>query len=114
MPWENTNIGNSGGEFMVGQVFNLKADLQHTAKLYSISAHQEYVVVESTTKLLVLRCKKAKQSQCPWKLRAMVVKGTTSFAINKYRSAQMCKSLLESGPSTIRFQFDCCSYSRND
>ncbi|KAL6323695.1 hypothetical protein AAG906_002163 [Vitis piasezkii] len=44
-PWGNTNIGNSGGEFMVGQVFNLKADLQHAAKLYSISAHQEYVVV---------------------------------------------------------------------
>ncbi|RVX02949.1 Serine/threonine-protein phosphatase 7 long form-like [Vitis vinifera] len=78
------------GEFMVGQVFNLKADLQHTAKLYSISAHQEYVVVESTTKLLVLRCKKAKQSQCPWKLRAMVVKGTTSFAINKYNGPHKC------------------------
>ena len=38
-PWGNTNIGNSGGEFMVGQVFNSKADLQHAAKLYSISAH---------------------------------------------------------------------------
>ncbi|RVW75039.1 Serine/threonine-protein phosphatase 7 long form-like [Vitis vinifera] len=89
-PWGNTNIGNSGGEFMVGQVFNSKADLQHAAKLYSISAHQEYVVVESTTKLLVLRCKKAKQSQCPWKLRAMVVKGTTSFAINKYNGPHKC------------------------
>ncbi|RVW94353.1 hypothetical protein CK203_037904 [Vitis vinifera] len=65
-------------------------DLQHAAKLYSISAHQEYVVVESTTKLLVLRCKKAKQSQCPWKLRAMVVKGTTSFAINKYNGPHKC------------------------
>ncbi|KAL6318101.1 hypothetical protein AAG906_035246 [Vitis piasezkii] len=75
---------------MVGQVFNSKADLQHAAKLYSISAHQEYVVVESTTKLLVLRCKKAKQSQCPWKLRAMVVKGTTSFAINKYNGPHKC------------------------
>ena len=89
-PWENTNIGNSGGEFMVGQVFNSKADLQHAAKLYSISAHQEYIVVESTTKLLVLRCKKAKQSQCPWKLRAMVVKGITSFAINKYNGLHKC------------------------
>ena len=38
-PWGNTNIGNSGGEFMVGQVFNSKADLQHATKLYSISAH---------------------------------------------------------------------------
>ncbi|RVW38111.1 hypothetical protein CK203_095124 [Vitis vinifera] len=61
-PWGNTNIGNSGGEFMVGQVFNSKADLQHAAKLYSLSQHQEYVVVSSTTKLLVLRCKKAEQS----------------------------------------------------
>ena len=39
---------------MVSQVFNSKADLQHAAKLYSISEHQDYVVVESTTKLLVL------------------------------------------------------------
>ena len=69
-----SNIGNSGGEFMVGQVFNSKADLQHAVKLYSISAHQEYVVVSLTTKLLVLRYKKAEQSQCPWKLCAMVVK----------------------------------------
>ncbi|RVW44678.1 hypothetical protein CK203_115586 [Vitis vinifera] len=55
--------------------FSSKADLQHAAKLYSISAHQECIVVESTTKLLVLRCKKAKQSQCPWKPNVMVVKG---------------------------------------
>ncbi|RVW12189.1 Serine/threonine-protein phosphatase 7 long form-like [Vitis vinifera] len=75
---------------MVGQVFNSKANLQHAAKLYSITAHQEYVVVESTTKLLVLRCKKAKQSQCPWKLRAMLVKCTTSFAINKYNGPHKC------------------------
>ncbi|RVW71982.1 Serine/threonine-protein phosphatase 7 long form-like [Vitis vinifera] len=45
-PWGNTNIGNSGGEFM----------------------------------LLVLRCKKAKQSQCPWKLRALVVKDSNLIA----------------------------------
>ncbi|RVW77125.1 Serine/threonine-protein phosphatase 7 long form-like [Vitis vinifera] len=49
-------------------------DLQHAAKLYSISAHQKYVVVSSTTKLLVLRCKKAEQSQCLRKPRAMVIK----------------------------------------
>ncbi|RVW89682.1 hypothetical protein CK203_036407 [Vitis vinifera] len=79
-PWKNTNIGNSSGEFMVGQVFNSKADLQHAPKLYFISAHQEYVVVSSTTKLLVLRCKKAEQSQCPWKLRAMVAQFTLSVA----------------------------------
>ncbi|KAL6345799.1 hypothetical protein AAG906_017551 [Vitis piasezkii] len=65
-------------------------DLQHAAKLYSLSQHQEYIVVSSTTKLLVLRCKKAEQSQCPWKLRAMVVKGTTSFAINKYNGPHKC------------------------
>ncbi|RVX16705.1 Serine/threonine-protein phosphatase 7 long form-like [Vitis vinifera] len=55
-------------------------DLQHAAKLYSLSQHQEYVVVSSTTKLLVLRCKKAEQSQCPWKLRAMVVKDSNLIA----------------------------------
>ena len=75
---------------MVGQFFNSKAYLQHAVKLYSISAQQEYVVVSSTTKLLVLRRKKAKQSQFPWKLRAMVVKYTTSFAINKYNGPHKC------------------------
>ena len=89
-PWEKTNIGNLGEEFMVDQVFNSKANLQHAAKLYSISAHQEYVVVSSTKKLFILRCKKAEQSQCPWKLHTMVVKGTTLFAINKYNSSHKC------------------------
>ncbi|KAL6313700.1 hypothetical protein AAG906_010118 [Vitis piasezkii] len=65
-PWGNTNIGNLGGEFMVGQVFNSKADLQHAAKLYSISAHQEYVVVSSTKNCI------------------------TSFAINKYNGLHKC------------------------
>ena len=74
---------------MVGQVFNSKTDLQHATKLYSISVHQEYVV-SSTKKLLVLRCKKIEQSQCPWKLRAMVVKDTTLFAINKYNGLHKC------------------------
>ncbi|KAL6314964.1 hypothetical protein AAG906_029185 [Vitis piasezkii] len=85
------NIGNavSSDRTPWGTLILETRDLQH-AKLYSISAHQEYVVVESTTKLLVLRCKKAKQSQCPWKLRAMVVKGTTSFAINKYNGSHKC------------------------
>ena len=50
---------------MVGQVFNSKAYLQHVVKLYSISAHQEYVVVSSTQKMFVLKCKKVEQSQCP-------------------------------------------------
>ena len=49
--------GNSSGEFVIGQVFNSKSDLQDAAKIYSIKAHQEYVVVASSKKLLVLRCK---------------------------------------------------------
>ena len=75
---------------MVSQVFNSKAYLQHAVKMYSISAQQEYVVVLSTKKLLVLRCKKVEQSQCPWKLCAMVVQGTTLFAINKYNGPHKC------------------------
>ena len=38
-PQENTNIGNSSKELIVGQVFNSKVDLQHAANLYSISTH---------------------------------------------------------------------------
>ena len=35
--------------------------------------------------MLVLRCKKAEECQCLWKLRAMVVKDTCLFVINKYK-----------------------------
>ena len=43
------------------------------------------MVVASSKKLIVLRCKKAKECQCTWKLRAMVVKYTSFFVINKYK-----------------------------
>ena len=52
--------GYSSGEFVIGQFNNSKSDLQEAAKIYSITAHQEYVIVASSKKLLVLRCKKAK------------------------------------------------------
>ena len=74
------------GEFVVGQVFNSKSFLQEAAKVFSIKAHQEFVVVASSKKLLVLRCKKAEECQCPWKLRDMLVKDTSLFVINKYKS----------------------------
>ena len=51
----------SSGEFVFGQVFNFKFALQEAAKIYSIKAHQEFVVVASLKKLLILRCKKAKE-----------------------------------------------------
>ena len=84
-PWVNYNTGNSSGEFVVSQVFTSKASLQDVVKLYSIKAHQQYMVVASSKKLLVLRCKKAKECQRPRKLRAMVVKDSSFFAINKYK-----------------------------
>ena len=56
--------GYSSGEFVVGQVFNSKSDLQEGTKIYSIKAHQEFAVVSSSKKLLVLRCKKAGECQC--------------------------------------------------
>ena len=64
--------------------------MQEAAKIYSIRAHQEFVVVASSKKLLVLRCKKAKECQCQWKLRAMVVKDTSLFVINKYKGPHTC------------------------
>ena len=46
-PWvQHTNVYSSG-EFVVGQVFNSKFDFQEAAKIYSIKAHQEFVVVAS-------------------------------------------------------------------
>ena len=59
--WVNYNTANSSGEFVVDQVFSSKATLQDVVKLYSIKEHQQYVVVASSRKLLVLRCKKIEE-----------------------------------------------------
>ena len=48
------------------------------------------MVVASSKKLLVLGCKKTEKCQCTWKLRAMVVKDTSFFAINKYKCPHTC------------------------
>ena len=66
----------SSGEFVACQVFNTKSTLQEAAKIYLIKALQEFVVVASSKKSLVLRCKKVEECQCPWKLRVMLVKDT--------------------------------------
>ena len=60
-PWVKHVTIYSCGEFVVGQVFNSKFALQEVAKIFSIKAHQEFVVVASSKKLLVLRCKKAEE-----------------------------------------------------
>ena len=38
----------------------------------------------------MLKCKKAEECLCTWKLRAMVVKDTYFFAINKYKGPHTC------------------------
>ena len=48
------------------------------------------MVVASSKKFLVLRCKKAEKCQCPWKLRVMVVKDTCLFIINKSKGFHTC------------------------
>ena len=88
--WVQHSTGYSSGEFVVGKVFNSKSDLQEAAKIYSIKAHQEFVIVASSKKLLVLSCKKAEECQYLWKLRAMVVKDTCLFVINKYKGPHTC------------------------
>ena len=89
-PWVQHSTGYSSGEFVVGQAFNSKFDLQEVVNIYSIEAHQEFVVVASLKKLLVLRYKKAEECQCLWKLHAMVVKDTCLFVINKYKGSHTC------------------------
>ena len=64
--------------------------MQEAVKIYSIKVHQEFVVIASSKKLLVLRCKKAEECQCPWNLHAMVVKDTYLFVINKYKGSHTC------------------------
>ena len=46
--------------------------------------------VASSKKLLVLRCKKTEECHYLWKLRAMVVKDTCLFVINKYIGPHTC------------------------
>ena len=89
-PWGQETTSYASGEFVVGQVFNSKSELHEAAKIYSIRAHQEFVVVASSKKLLVLRCKKAEECQSQWKLCAMVVKDTSLFVINKYKEPHTC------------------------
>ena len=92
-PWVQHTTSYLSVEFVVGQVFNSKSDLQDDAKMYSIKAHQEFVIVVSSKKMLVLRCKKEEECHCPWKLRAMVVKDTCLFVINKYIGPHTCVNL---------------------
>ena len=89
-PWVQHSTSYSSGEFVVGQGFNSKPNLQEVVRIYSIKAHQEFVVVASSKKLLILRCKKAKECQCLWKLHAIVVKDTCLFVINKYKGLHTC------------------------
>ena len=104
----NYNTANSSGEFVVGHIFTSKDYLQDAIKLHYIKAHQQYVVVASSKKLIALRCKKAEECQCTWKLRVRVVKDTSFFSINKYKGlTYLCQCLLKSEPSTIRLQLDC-------
>ena len=46
-PWVQHTTGYSSGEFVAGQVYNSKSDLQEAAKIYSIKAHKEFVIVAS-------------------------------------------------------------------
>ena len=48
------------------------------------------MVVASSKKFLALRCKKAEECQCIWKLCAMVVKDRSFSAINKYKGPHTC------------------------
>ena len=50
-PWGQETTSYSSEEFVVGQVFNSKSDLQEAAKIYSIRAHQEFIVVASSKKI---------------------------------------------------------------
>ena len=40
--------------------------------------------------MLVIRCKKADECQCPWKLSAMLVKDTYLFVFTKYKGSDTC------------------------
>ena len=104
----------SCGESVVGQVFNSKSTLREAIKIFSIKAHKEFVVVASSKKLMVLRCKKVDECQCPWKLRAMLVKDTSLFVINKYKGPHTCGNhCLNRDHHQLDSKLGCCSYQGN-
>ena len=50
-PWGQETTSYASGEFVVGQVFSSKSEFQEVVKIYSIRAHQEFVVVASSKKI---------------------------------------------------------------
>ena len=50
-PWVQHSNGYLSGEFVIDQVFNSKYDLQEAEKIYSIKAHQQFIVVTSSKKI---------------------------------------------------------------
>ena len=51
---KNPTLGNVDRELLIGQIFPLKADLQHAMKMYFLKSQQEFTVYRSNTTVLVL------------------------------------------------------------
>ncbi|CAH9097169.1 unnamed protein product [Cuscuta epithymum] len=73
------------GEFEVGQQFDNKEQVINMMSLYSIKRNQFYRVIESDKHKWVAQCKRKKESDCPWRIRATKNKGNLdTFTIVRY------------------------------
>ncbi|CAH9090864.1 unnamed protein product [Cuscuta europaea] len=73
------------GEFEVGQQFDNKEQVINMVSLYSIKRNQFYQVLESDKHKWVAECKRKKERDCPWRIRATKNKGNlNSFTIVRY------------------------------
>ncbi|CAH9101750.1 unnamed protein product [Cuscuta europaea] len=73
------------GEFEVRQQFDNKEQVINMVSLYPIKRNQFYLVLKSDKHKWVAECKRKKERDCPWRIRATKNKGNIdNFTIVRY------------------------------
>ncbi|KAL9686602.1 hypothetical protein QQ045_030995 [Rhodiola kirilowii] len=80
----NTKVLKEGGMFMRNEL------LIYACKKYSIKHRQEYHPASSSTKRLILECRRGKD-KCKWELRASKKKNEGMWRVTKYEGDQTCE-----------------------
>lgn len=72
------------GEFAIGQEFDSLEQLKDVVKAYSIARNQTFRVLEVEPDKYVIECKRKKQCNCPWRLRATKNPSLPIFTFVRY------------------------------
>lgn len=83
MTWRSNNCMTLASEFEVGQEFDSLNQLKHFVKEWSILRNHNFKVLESEPTRYVIKCIRADECQCPWRLRAVLTL-ESSFKIVQY------------------------------